>query len=149
MLDASMGSTAAIGGTVAGAAIGAAGGAALGMGLSSVATTALKNTTIKEANTIIPKAIPLIGGKKIPESIIKAGVHSPKVRGFGAVGAIAGLAIGGSAYMRGYVNRNRDFMESNPYNRGSSMNSRGSSMQASSTGAYGDIVLGMHNSRRG
>lgn len=58
------------------------------------------------------------------------------------VGAIAGAAIGAGAGIASYVNRNRDFYESNPY-------SRGSAMQASSTGAYGDIVLGMHNSRRG
>lgn len=108
------------------------------MGLSSMATSALKDTRIPDIN--IPDKVPLIGGKTL--ALSKPGLHSPKIRGLGAIGAIAGLAIGGSAYMRSYVNRNKDFMQSNPYNRGSAM-------QASSTGAYGDIVLGMHNSRRG
>jgi hypothetical protein len=157
VFDSSLGQTSAIAGTAAGATLGAAGGAAVGMGASKVLTDSLKNTSIHNAvsGTVMPPLInagqstgkfpgniPLIGGKNIPKSLIKPGMHSPKIRGLGAVGAIAGAAIGGSAYMRSYVNRNQDFMQSNPY-------SRGSAMQASSTGAYGDIVLGMHNSRRG
>lgn len=134
-------------GTLAGGAIGAAAGGALGMGASKVLTESLKGTNIHSAisgQTVgkFADSIPLLGGKNIPKSLIKAGPHSPKIRGLGAVGAIAGAAIGGTTYMRGYFNRNKDFMQSNPY-------SRGSAMQASSTGAYGDIVLGMHNSRRG
>jgi hypothetical protein len=57
-------------------------------------------------------------------------------------GAIAGGAFGAATYSRSYVNRNRDFFQQSPYNRGSAM-------QAASTSAYGDMVLGMHNSRRG
>jgi hypothetical protein len=157
VFDSTIGEGAMVGGTVAGGAIGAAGGGMLGMGVSKVLTDSLKNTNIHNAvsGTVMPPLInagqstgkfpanvPLVGGKNIPKSLIKPGMHSPKVRGFGAVGAIAGAAIGGSAMARSYVNRNRDFFESNPY-------SRGSAMQAASTNAYGDVVLGMHNSRRG
>lgn len=139
VFDSTLGTGSAAAGTVAGGAIGAAAGGAAGMGMSSVLTESLKNTNIPEK---FGKDIPLIGGKKIPSSLLKSGTHSPKIRGLGAVGAIAGAAIGGAAYMKSYVNRNREFFESNPYNRGSAA-------QASSTSAYGDIVLGMHNSRRG
>jgi hypothetical protein len=139
VLDSTIGDGAVIGGTLAGGVIGAAAGAAVGMGASKGLTEALKNTNVPGT---IAEDVPLIGGRRIPQSILKAGTHSPKVRGLGAVGAIAGAAIGGSAFINSYVNRNRDFFESNPY-------SRGSAMQASSTNAYGDLVLGMHNSRRG
>lgn len=157
IFDSKLGQGSAVGGTVAGAVAGAAGGAALGMGLSSIATQGLKDTNIHSAITgsINPPLanagnstgkfadnIPLLGGRKVPKSLLKPGIHSPKVRGLGAIGAIAGAAIGGSAYLKSYVGRNKDFMESNPYNRGSAM-------QASSTGAYGDVVFGMYNSRKG
>lgn len=138
VLDANLGQGAAVAGTVGGGVIGAAAGAGLGIGASKMATSALKDTRIPDIN--IPKKMPLIGGKSL--ALSKPGLHSPKIRGLGAIGAIAGAAIGGSAYLRGYTNRNKDFIQSNPY-------SKGSAMQASSTGAYGDIVLGMHNSRRG
>ena len=137
-MDANLGQGTAVSGTVGGAAVGAAGGAALGIGASKMATSALKDTRIPDIN--IPNKVPLVGGKSL--ALSKAGTHSPKIRGLGAVGAIAGAAIGGSSYLRNYTNRNKEFLQSNPY-------SRGSAMQASSTGAYGDIVLGMHNSRRG
>lgn len=97
------------------------------------------------------KDIPLVGGKDIPmvggKKILSAGkIGKGRGRavgmGLAAVGAIGGAAIGGTAYAKSYVNRNRDFFEQSPY-------SRGSAMQASSTNAYGDMVLGMHNSRRG
>ena len=59
------------------------------------------------------------------------------------MGGIAiGGAIGASATTKGNVNRNKELLNTSPY-------SRGSAMQASSTQAYGDMVLGMHNSRRG
>ena len=139
VFDSTIGEGAMVGGTVAGGAIGAAAGATLGVGLSRGLTEGLKNTNVPGK---IADDVPLIGGRKIPQSLLKAGTHSPKIRGFGAVGAIAGAVIGGSAMASSYVNRNRDFFESNPY-------SRGSAMQAASTNAYGDVVLGMHNSRRG
>lgn len=139
VFDSTLGPAAATAGTIAGGAIGAAAGATLGMGVSKGLTEVLKDTNVPGT---FPENVPLVGGKNIPQSLLKAGTHSPKVRGFGAVGAIAGAAIGGSAFIASHVNRNRDFFESNPYNRGSAM-------QAASTNAYGDVVLGMHNSRRG
>lgn len=57
-------------------------------------------------------------------------------------GAAIGGAIGAMAPTASLIGNNREFYSSSAY-------SRGSAMQASSTGAYGDIVLGMHNSRRG
>lgn len=157
VFDSMLGDGMATTGTLAGAGIGAAAGGMAGMAASKVWTDALQDTNIHKSisGKVMPPLInagestgkfadniPLIGGKNIPKSLIKPGAHSPKVRGLGAVGAIAGAVIGGSAYMSSYINRNRDFMQSNPYNRGSAA-------QASSTNAYGDIVLGMHNSRRG
>lgn len=139
VFDSTIGQGAMVGGSIAGGVIGAAFGGMAGVGVSRGLTEALKNTNIPGT---IAEDVPLIGGKKIPQSLLKSGTYSPKVRGFGAAGAIAGAAIGGAAMIGGYVNRNRDFFESNPY-------SRGSAMQASSTNAYGDLVLGMHNSRRG
>ncbi len=138
-----MGSGFAAGGTVAGGLLGAAGGAAVGMGASSMLKEA------KFANDVnIPEKfaddIPLLGGKKVPmggKTLFKGGVSS-KARGLGLIGAAVGGTIGASAFVSSHINRNRDFYKANPY-------SRGSAMQASSTGAYGDIVLGMHNSRRG
>lgn len=89
------------------------------------------------------KNIPLIGGKKILSAgKMSSGRGRAVMAGLGMVGAITGAGIGGSAYARNYVNRNKEFFQQNPY-------SRGSAMQASSTQAYGDLVLGMHNSRRG
>lgn len=143
LLDASTGSAFAAGGTIAGGLLGAAAGGAVGMGASSMLKEA------KFANDIniperIAKDVPLIGGKKIPmggKTLFKGGVSS-KAKGLGLLGAAVGGAIGASAFVSSHVNRNRDFYKANPY-------SRGSAMQASSTGAYGDIVLGMHNTRRG
>ncbi len=143
LLDSTVGSGFAAGGTVAGGLLGAAGGAAVGMGASSMLKEA------KFANDVnIPEKfaddIPLIGGKKVPmggKTLFKGGVSS-KARGLGLIGAAVGGTIGASAFVSSHINRNQDFYKANPY-------SRGSAMQASSTGAYGDIVLGMHNSRRG
>lgn len=57
-------------------------------------------------------------------------------------GAALGAAAGGITPTAATIGLNKEFYSSSPY-------SRGSAMQASSTGAYGDIVLGMHNTRRG
>jgi hypothetical protein len=143
VLDSTFGSGMAAGGTIAGGALGAAGGAAAGIGASKMLKEA------KFANDInIPKKfaddIPLIGGKNVPlggKTLFKGGVTT-KARGLGLIGAAVGGAVGASAFVSSHINRNREFFQSNPY-------SRGSAMQASSTGAYGDIVLGMHNTRRG
>ena len=63
----------------------------------------------------------------------------------GAMGGLAGLALGASlpsaAIIGGHINRNQDFYQQSPYS--------GSSATASQLSASGDIVLGMHNSRRG
>jgi len=63
-------------------------------------------------------------------------------------GAAIGAAIGGTigaavpvAGVRAYTKHNRDFFTQSPYGRSSSANAELS--------AVGDIVLGMHNSRRG
>lgn len=143
VLDSTVGSGFAAGATVAGGAVGAAAGAAVGVGASSLLKEAkfAKDINVPEK---FAKDIPLIGGKKVPmggKTLFKGGVSS-KAKGLGLLGAAVGGAIGASAFVSGHINRNRDFYKANPYNRGSAM-------QASSTGAYGDIVLGMHNSRRG
>jgi hypothetical protein len=151
LLEGTLGSSgAAATGTIAGGALGMAGGAALGIGTAGM----LRNTEFaKDIN--IPKNfaddIPLMGGKKVPllggQNLFKAGkMGSARGRavafGLGAVGAIAGGAYGASTYTRSQVNRNSDFYKQSPY-------SRGSATQAASTNAYGDMVLGMHNARRG
>jgi hypothetical protein len=73
--------------------------------------------------------------------------------GLGAMGAIAGAGIGGAiggsmgvafpaaASIGGHINRNQEFYRQSPYSSSSST--------ASQLSASGDIVLGMHNSRRG
>jgi hypothetical protein len=151
LLDSATGSGFAAGGTALGGALGAAGGGMLGAGVASV----LKDTNLTDDVKIPTKFaddIPLIGGKKVPlggTTVLSAnrgkGARSLAKMGRGgliAAGIGVGAGIGASAFVASHVNRNRDFYKANPY-------SRGSAMQASSTGAYGDIVLGMHNSRRG
>lgn len=77
----------------------------------------------------------------VGKTLFKAGKQG-KLGALIAGGAIVGAAVGGTAFARGYSSRNREFMQQSPYNRGSAM-------QANSTQAYGDVVLGMYNSRRG
>lgn len=127
ILDAKMGSGMAAAGTIGGAAIGGIFG---GIG-AGAAGSVLKKQSL--ANDV------MLGGK----TILKKGTHA-KIGGgtLGAVGAIAGAAIGATAMTKGYMNRNKEFFSESAY-------SRGSAMQASSTQAYGDMVLGMHNTRRG
>lgn len=150
MLDAALGPGVAAAGTAGGAGLGALGGAALAGGVGA----ALRSTEFaKDIN--IPKNfgddLPLIGGKKVPilggQNLFKAGkMGSARGKlvtgGLAAAGALVGAGFGASTYTRSHVNRNRDFYQQSPYNRGSAM-------QAASTNAYGDMVLGMHNSRRG
>jgi len=130
----------ALGGTILGGAAGTAAGAAVGAGVGYVANEFLRDVNIPKMT--IPQSVPFIGGKTVSEKIIKSGMHSGRIKGSGIAGAAIGGAIGASAYIRNYSRENQEFIKSNPY-------SRGSAMQASSTGAYGDIVLGMHNTRRG
>jgi hypothetical protein len=59
----------------------------------------------------------------------------------GAIGAIAGGAVGISPTL-GYINQNRQVLRESPY-------SNTSMMTADALNATGDIVFGMHNSRRG
>lgn len=67
-----------------------------------------------------------------------------KVMG-GITGTLAGAGIGASlptaAAVGGHINRNQEFYRQSPYSSSSST--------AAQLGASGDIVLGMHNSRRG
>jgi hypothetical protein len=63
---------------------------------------------------------------------------------FGAIGAIAGAAIGAAApltYTAGRIRNNQQFYSQSPYAR--------SRQLANELNASGDIVLGMHNSRGG
>jgi hypothetical protein len=73
-----------------------------------------------------------------------AGAKFGGILGF-AAGGIAGAAIGGgigAAPTVGYINRNRQLLRESPY-------SNTSMMTADALNATGDIVFGMHNSRRG
>ena len=67
-----------------------------------------------------------------------------KVAG-GAIGGLSGLALGGSlpssALIGGQIASNQEFYKQSPYS--------GSAATASQLNASGNIVLGMHNSRRG
>jgi len=146
LIDAGTGSKGGAAGTIGGAAIGGIFG---GIG-AGAAGSMLKQQTLKESikvPTHYAKDIPLIGGKKIAgiggKEILKGGTHA-KIGGgaLGVIGAVAGAALGASTMARSYVNRNQQFFNESPY-------AKGSAMQASSTQAYGDMVLGMHNSRRG
>jgi hypothetical protein len=143
LLDASTGSKAGVIGSIAGGI----GGGALGLALGKRANKGA-NEMLGEAGKMLTKdvkipemigkfKVPGIGGKTLLNAEIKGSMH-----GLGALGAIAGAAIGGTALLRGHLNRNKEFLSQSPY-------SRGSAMQAQSTQAYGDMVLGMHNSRRG
>jgi hypothetical protein len=63
---------------------------------------------------------------------------------FGAIGAIAGAAIGAASplmYTAGRIRNNQEFYSQSPYSR--------SRQLANELNASGDIVLGMHNSRGG
>lgn len=142
LIDAHLGPRAAAGGSMLGAGIGAGIGAVAGSSIKK----AIGKKPLTEALKIPEKfseKIPLLGEKAVPrlggKTLLKAG---GKAKGLGMIGAIAGAAIGGTAFARGYVARNKDFMTQSPYNRGSAM-------QATATQAYGDVVLGMYNSRRG
>lgn len=150
VFDSKFGSGFTAGASLAAGGIGAVAGATVGIG----GARALANASLKK-DINIPKNfaddLPLIGGKKVPliggEKLFSAGKMSSGkgkaiIGGLGLIGGMIGAGIGGSAPVASHVNRNADFFKANPY-------SRGSAMQASSTGAYGDIVLGMHNSRRG
>lgn len=63
----------------------------------------------------------------------------------GLMGGLAGATMGGTlpsaAIVGGHINRNQEFFRQSPYSSSSST--------ASQLSASGDIVLGMHNSRRG
>lgn len=149
ILDSTIGSGAAQAGTAAGGVTGALAGGAIGYGVGSLLKDAKFENDINIPKNFVDD-IPLIGGKKVPliggKTLLKGGV-TPKIGGRGkvamaAAGAIAGGTLGASTFVRSHVNRNRDFYQQSPYNRGSAM-------QAASTNAYGDMVLGMHNTRRG
>jgi hypothetical protein len=145
MLDASLGSGAAVAGTGIGAAVGAAGGAMLGAGIGGMLKDSKFANDINVPNKFA-EGLPLIGGKKVPliggENLFKGGVGGRGKILMAGLGLAAGGALGASTYTASHINRNRDFYTQSPY-------SRGSAMQASSTQAYGDMVLGMHNTRRG
>lgn len=83
-----------------------------------------------------------IGGGMMALGGRKAGLKAMGRVGGLLGGAAIGGAIGAAAPLASMIGNNREFYSSSAY-------SRGSAMQAASTGAYGDIVLGMHNSRRG
>lgn len=115
------------------AGVGAIGGGLVGAAASKV----LKSGGGLEEAVKVSSKVPLIGGK----TLLKAGVES-KSGGLIAAGAIAGAAIGAGQFVGRFAHRNKQFFAQSPYQRGSAM-------QASSTQAYGDVVLGMYNSRRG
>lgn len=136
LVDSVTGSKGGAAGTIGGAGIGAVFG---GIGAAGVAGM---------AKELKPDSALKIGGKTIIHGADKK--FNPLMRGMKGMskgglimgGIAAGAAIGATAMTKGYVNRNKEFFNQSPY-------SRGSAMQASSTQAYGDMVLGMHNSRRG
>jgi hypothetical protein len=134
IIDAKTGSGGGVAGTIGGAV---AGGIFGGIG-AGAAGSALGGMSLKESVKFSEK-IPGIGGK----TILKGG-QAAKMSGgkMGVAGAIIGAAVGASAMTKGFVNRNQEFYNTSPY-------AKGSAMQASSTQAYGDMVLGMHNTRRG
>jgi hypothetical protein len=120
-------------GVAASAGLGALGG---GLVAGALGKTIKSGSGLEEAVKVSSK-VPLIGGK----TLLKAG-KAGKAPGLLAAGIIGGAALGATQFAGRYVERNKQFFQQSPY-------SRGSAMQASSTQAYGDIVLGMHNSRRG
>jgi hypothetical protein len=134
LIDANTGSAGAAAGTIGGAAIGGYFG---GKG-AKAAGSVLGEKTLQNSLKF-PEKIPGLGGK----TILKGG-QAAKMSGgkMGVAGAIVGAAIGATAMTKGFVNRNKEFYNTSPY-------AKGSAMQASSTQAYGDMVLGMHNTRRG
>jgi hypothetical protein len=141
LLDATTGSKAAGIGSIAGAVGGGGLGLALGHYASKGSNEMLKGfklaNDVKIPETIGKFKIPGIGGK----TLLKEGVEG-SMHGLGALGAVAGAAIGATALLHGNLKRNKQFFAESAY-------SRGSAMQARSAQAYGDVVFGMYNSRRG
>jgi hypothetical protein len=134
IFDAKTGSGGGVAGTIGGAALGGIFG---GIGAAAAGST-LKDKTLQNSLKF-PEKMPGLGGK----TILKGGKTAKMSGGkMGVAGAIVGAAVGASAMTKGFVNRNQEFYNTSPY-------AKGSAMQASSTQAYGDMVLGMHNSRRG
>ena len=133
ILDTTTGSGGAQLATAASAGLGAVGGGLVAGALGK----AIKSGSGLEEAVKVSSKVPLIGGK----TLLKAG-QAGKTPGLLAAGVIGGAVLGATQFAGRYAHRNKQFFSESPY-------SRGSAMQASSTQAYGDIVLGMHNSRRG
>lgn len=143
-------------GALAGAAMGAIGGGAViggiagaasvgGIGVSAVATPAL--------GAVGAGAGAIAGGSMgLKKGGIKGAIAGSLIGGIsggaigGTVGALpAGLSIGGAAIATNrYMDDNSQFFNESPYSKSNTSLSTARSLNAS-----GDIVLGMHNSRRG
>lgn len=83
-------------------------------------------------------------GSAIIGGAIFGAIGSMRSGKVGAIGAIAGAALGATAplnYTLGRMRNNQDFYSQSPYSR--------SRQLANELNASGDIVLGMHNSRGG
>lgn len=90
-------------------------------------------------------------GEKLVEKLTrpsKFGLAAAGAIGIGAIGAAIGAGIGtigiGGLSAKSYIGNNQQFFNESPYAPRSN-----SLATASSLNASGDIVLGMHNSRRG
>lgn len=145
-------------GAVIGAGVGAFLGGTAGMGSmrSAAATTVGGTTAGAVAGGAVGATLAGIRGMKRGKAL---GVVSGLAGGIagigvgGAVGGTAGAAVGAGmiagsvapplAATGGYVRQNQRFFDESPYN------GRKSATTASVLNASGDIVLGMHNSRRG
>lgn len=141
-----------IGGALVGGAVGAATGALPGeLFAASSGLIGVGNTSLGIAGSVGGLVGGGILGRMAGTAAQKAGIPliGPKMGAMigGAIGA--GLGAGGfNAFsgggIRGYVDNNQQFFKESPYAPRSS-----SLATASSLSASGDIVLGMHNSRRG
>jgi hypothetical protein len=137
------GSIGAVAGTGIGAVAGASLGALAGFGASGMGAGLKKAAMGKN----FPKM--LAGPTSAAGSMIGFMGRRGKLAG-GIMGTIGGLAIGGALGAFGptaaYANENKRFFKESPYSPGTQNTSLGI---ANSLSASGDIVLGMHNSRRG
>jgi hypothetical protein len=125
--------------------VGQATGGILGSAIQS--TDPLQNYMI---NPVAPSPMASGIGGSVTGALLGGAIGGAK-KGFkgGALGATLGMLAGGiaggsaaAAAPLGYMRQNREFFSQSPY-------SPLGNTQASALNATGDIVLGMHNSRRG
>jgi hypothetical protein len=125
----------------------------VGQAAGGIVGSAIRNTDPLQnymINPVAPNPVALGVGGSITGGLLGGAIGGAK-KGFkgGALGATLGMLAGGiaggaiaSAVPLGYMRQNKEYFTQSPY-------TPLGGTQASALNATGDIVLGMHNSRRG